>query len=97
MLQAAESKVQLLDTQYRMHPAIAAFPSEHFYGGQLRNAEGMAEATRRPWHEHAVSAGLASISQHLLIVKHYQRVHQRYHYVTVGMQATHPHHEAYDM
>ncbi|KAK9812261.1 hypothetical protein WJX73_008588 [Symbiochloris irregularis] len=52
-MQAAESRVQLLDTQYRMHPAIAGFPSEQFYGGQLRNAEGMAESTRRPWHEHA--------------------------------------------
>ena len=47
--------MQLLDTQYRMHPAIAAFPSEQFYGGQLRNAEGMAEATARPWHECPVS------------------------------------------
>jgi hypothetical protein len=26
----------LLDTQYRMHPAISAFPSLHFYGGRLQ-------------------------------------------------------------
>lgn len=55
-LQAARSKVQLLDTQYRMHPSIAAFPSAQFYSGQLRNAPGMADKTARPWHEHAVSS-----------------------------------------
>jgi senataxin len=29
----------LLDTQYRMHPAIARFSSRHFYGGLVRDAE----------------------------------------------------------
>jgi len=28
----------LLDTQYRMHPGLAAFPSLHFYAGRLRSA-----------------------------------------------------------
>merc|ERR1712050_605166 len=27
----------LLDTQYRMHPALASFPSQQYYGGQLRS------------------------------------------------------------
>ena len=29
----------MLNTQYRMHPAIAKFPSEQFYLGELKNAE----------------------------------------------------------
>ena len=32
----------MLNTQYRMHPAIAAFPSEQFYLGELKNAESVA-------------------------------------------------------
>lgn len=27
----------LLDTQYRMHPSIAGFPSQMFYDGKLRS------------------------------------------------------------
>jgi regulator of nonsense transcripts 1 len=27
----------LLDTQYRMHPIISAFPSEQFYSGKIKN------------------------------------------------------------
>eukprot|EP00736_Rhodelphis_marinus_P013867 Rmarinus@m.10855 len=27
----------MLDTQYRMHPAISKFPSKHFYGNSLKN------------------------------------------------------------
>ncbi|KAI8467725.1 MAG: P-loop containing nucleoside triphosphate hydrolase protein [Monoraphidium minutum] len=36
----------LLDTQYRMHPAIAEFPSAHFYEGKLRS--GVTAAQRPP-------------------------------------------------
>lgn len=34
-LQAAGLPVQLLRTQYRMHPELAAWPSATFYGNQL--------------------------------------------------------------
>ena len=37
-LRKAGVHVQVIDTQYRMHPAIRAFPSHHFYAGQLRDA-----------------------------------------------------------
>ena len=30
----------LLDTQYRMHPSISLFPSQHFYGGRLKDGVG---------------------------------------------------------
>lgn len=36
-LQSNGVKTFLLDTQYRMHPELAAFPSERYYGGLLRS------------------------------------------------------------
>ena len=36
--------------QYRSHPAISTFPSRHFYGGRLRDADGMAYSRRQLFH-----------------------------------------------
>lgn len=36
-VQAMGLKPLLLDTQYRMHPSLAEFPSSKFYGGLLRS------------------------------------------------------------
>ena len=43
--------VHLLDTQYRMHPEISAFPSQAFYDGKLLDGAGMAGLRAKPWHE----------------------------------------------
>ena len=42
--------VHLLDTQYRMHPEISAFPSQAFYNGLLLDGPKMAELRTQPWH-----------------------------------------------
>ena len=46
--------VHLLDTQYRMHPDISAFPSEAFYDGKLVDGPGMAKLRARPWHKSGI-------------------------------------------
>ena len=48
--------VYLLDTQYRMHPDISAFPSRAFYDGLLQDGPGMAVMRQRPWHASALLA-----------------------------------------
>ena len=45
-LVAQGEPASLLTLQYRMHPALSAFPSAQFYGGQLRDA--VAAADRPP-------------------------------------------------
>lgn len=47
--------VHLLDTQYRMHPAISAFPSIAFYDQMLKDGVS-ADARARPWHTHSLLA-----------------------------------------
>jgi len=45
-------QVTMLQTQFRMHPAIRAFPSRHFYGNRLVDAEAVALlASRSPGAE----------------------------------------------
>ena len=39
-------KPHLLETQYRMHPAISEFPRHHFYAGRLQ--DGIAGKSRPP-------------------------------------------------
>lgn len=43
--------VHLLDTQYRMHPDISAFPSKAFYDSRLLDGPGMAKLREAPWHK----------------------------------------------
>jgi senataxin len=47
-------EVHLLDTQYRMHPHISAFPSRTFYDGLLKDGQGMAGLRKQPWHRSAL-------------------------------------------
>lgn len=46
--------VHLLDTQYRMHPDISAFPSESFYDSRLLDGPNMAGQRERPWHANSL-------------------------------------------
>lgn len=44
--------VSLLAEQYRMHPAISAWPSEYFYSGQLKDAPAVLNTARTaPFHQ----------------------------------------------
>ena len=46
----------LLDTQYRMHPAIVEFPSDHFYSGRIQShtsVNAIQPAAGVPWLDHS--------------------------------------------
>lgn len=49
--------VSMLDTQFRMHPAISQFPSLEFYDGKLKDAEGLSAQLTRPWHKLSSALG----------------------------------------
>ncbi|KAL5611518.1 hypothetical protein BROUX41_000888 [Berkeleyomyces rouxiae] len=50
MQKAHPEDIYLLDTQYRMHPHISAFPSREFYDSRLIDGPGMDTLRRMPWH-----------------------------------------------
>ncbi|KAH8968926.1 hypothetical protein BDL97_02G009000 [Sphagnum fallax] len=50
--QKAGYPVNLLNTQYRMHPEIREFPSREFYESALEDGAEVHTLTKRPWHEH---------------------------------------------
>jgi len=61
-LVAAGVHPHLLDTQYRMHPALAAFPSKAFYSGMLRSGvEPAARKAPRGFHWPVEGAPLAFV------------------------------------
>lgn len=63
-LQSCGYPVNVLDVQYRMHPAISTFPSQEFYQGRLKDGEGVAEQTSRPWHSNKCFGPFALFDLH---------------------------------
>ncbi|KFY39978.1 hypothetical protein V495_05661 [Pseudogymnoascus sp. VKM F-4514 (FW-929)] len=47
-------RIHLLDTQYRMHPEISAFPRTEFYDGELVDGTGLETLRQKPWHASAL-------------------------------------------
>ncbi|KAK4569659.1 DEAD-box type RNA helicase [Recurvomyces mirabilis] len=56
MQRNSPNEVFLLDTQYRMHPAISRFPAQAFYDGLLKDGDGLAGTRERPWHASSLLA-----------------------------------------
>ncbi|KAG9444226.1 hypothetical protein H6P81_015566 [Aristolochia fimbriata] len=50
--QMAGYPVQMLKTQYRMHPEIRNFPSKEFYSDSLDDGPYVGVHTVRPWHDY---------------------------------------------
>jgi senataxin len=58
-LVSAGHPVHLLDMQYRMHPAIAAFPSRHFYDSKVQDAPAVCGSNRvQAFHTHPLMGPL---------------------------------------
>ena len=52
-LESIGHPVHFLDTQYRCHPDIAAFPSRRFYDGKLQNGVNVRSSEyAKPYHQH---------------------------------------------
>ncbi|VFQ59069.1 unnamed protein product [Cuscuta campestris] len=51
-LQMAGYPVQMLKTQYRMHPEIRSFPSREFYDDALEDGADIEVQTKRAWHKY---------------------------------------------
>ncbi|XP_071931172.1 probable helicase MAGATAMA 3 isoform X1 [Coffea arabica] len=49
--QKAGYPVQMLKTQYRMHPEIRTFPSKEFYDEALEDGPDVMDQTKRSWHK----------------------------------------------
>ncbi|KAI8114303.1 hypothetical protein M9434_002429 [Picochlorum sp. BPE23] len=49
-LQRQGCPVALLSVQYRMHPEIRKFPSQHFYNGKLEDAKEVCDMPSEPYH-----------------------------------------------
>jgi len=64
----------MLDTQYRMHPEISAFPIEKFYNNTLRNGTVLPDGTVRRDLEAPVTAFLTKTQKgsphHMSFVDH---------------------------
>ncbi|KAM7499180.1 hypothetical protein LguiA_023594 [Lonicera macranthoides] len=50
--QQAGYPVQMLKTQYRMHPEIRNFPSRQFYEDALEDGPDVEDQTKRSWHKY---------------------------------------------
>eukprot|EP00026_Physarum_polycephalum_P000365 Phypoly_transcript_00365.p1 GENE.Phypoly_transcript_00365~~Phypoly_transcript_00365.p1 ORF type:complete len:928 (+),score=171.75 Phypoly_transcript_00365:2260-5043(+) len=51
LMKSHKSELCLLRTQYRMHPSIRQFPSQHFYEDRLEDAPSVLTGRNQPYHE----------------------------------------------
>eukprot|EP00192_Tetraselmis_astigmatica_P002163 CAMPEP_0117691478 /NCGR_PEP_ID=MMETSP0804-20121206/25743_1 /TAXON_ID=1074897 /ORGANISM="Tetraselmis astigmatica, Strain CCMP880" /LENGTH=1048 /DNA_ID=CAMNT_0005504717 /DNA_START=243 /DNA_END=3386 /DNA_ORIENTATION=+ len=51
-MQQASCPVHMLMVQYRMHPEIRQFPSNHFYEGKLQDGKSVLERVPPAWYRH---------------------------------------------